>query len=112
LDLCHALVKGKAPGDEPLPERQGQTQQGEGAENQVQDHCLFLMVVVSAILIEPAAERKRKSESRGHKEMNGNCTAGRIQATVAADGSRRTFPYSAESAPAAVGDYDLVGCEG
>jgi hypothetical protein len=60
-------VQGKAPGDEPLPERQGEAQQGEGAENQVQDHCWFLKVVVGAIVIEPAAGRKWKSETRKPK---------------------------------------------
>ena len=54
-------MQGKAPGDEPLPKRQGQAQHGEGAENQVQDHCLFPKVVVRAIVIEPATARKRKS---------------------------------------------------
>ena len=60
-------MQGKAPGDEPLPERQGQAQQGEGAENQVQDHCLFLMVVVGAIVIEPATGRKARITSQGAK---------------------------------------------
>jgi hypothetical protein len=55
------------PGDEPLPERQGQAQQGEGAENQVQDHCLFFMVVVGAIVIELARGWKWKSEIRNPK---------------------------------------------
>src|ERR1035441_7515998 len=60
----HALVQGEAPGDQPLPERQGEAQQGEGAENQVQDHCWFRLVVVRAIVIELAPGRKRKSEIR------------------------------------------------
>jgi hypothetical protein len=32
----------------------------------------------------------------------------RTQGAVAADGSRRTFPQAAKSAPTAVGGYDLV----
>jgi len=65
--LGHALVQGKTPGNKPLPECQCQAQQGEGAENQVQDHCL-LCVVVRAIVIEPARGRKWKSEARKLKE--------------------------------------------
>jgi hypothetical protein len=49
-----ALVQGKAPSDEPLPECQGQAQQGEEAKNQVQDHCSLLMVVVRAMVTERA----------------------------------------------------------
>ena len=54
----------KAPGDEPLPECQGQAQQGEEAKNQVQDHCSLLMVVVRAMVIECATQRPCKSEIR------------------------------------------------
>src|ERR1035437_175103 len=65
----HALVKGKMPGHEPLPEGQGQAQQGEEAKNQVQDHGSLLVVIVRAIVIEAATGRKRKSEGRGPKEV-------------------------------------------
>ena len=37
--LRDALVQRETPGDEPLPECQGEAQQGECAENEVQDHC-------------------------------------------------------------------------
>ena len=51
-------MQGETPRHEPLPQRQGQAQQGKGAENQVQDHCLFRIVVVHAIVSELAAGRK------------------------------------------------------
>jgi hypothetical protein len=63
----HALVQRKAPSDEPLPEGQGQAQQGEEAKNQVQDHGSLLMVVFRAIVIEPATGRLCKSEIRSPK---------------------------------------------
>ena len=66
---------------EPLPQRQGQAQQGQAAKYQVQEHCRF-RIVVPASLSQPAPERKgpiagARRGARTAKIFPATCATGR-----------------------------------